>query len=235
MDMMRLCCGLGVLGVVSFAGVLLATARSESDAPTPGDQLPEPRTKGPLSLEAALARRRSVRRYGPKPLTDEQVGQLCWAAQGVTEPETGKRTAPSAGALYPLELDVVTAEGVRRYLPGRHALSGRLEGDVRGRLAAAALHQRWVEHAPAVLVISAVAERTERKYGDRAERYVSLEAGHAAQNVLLQAEALGLGAVPVGAFDDAKVAQVLALQDGEAPVYLIPVGRPAEKDDSAGS
>jgi SagB-type dehydrogenase family enzyme len=188
--------------------------------------LPTPLARGALSLEETLARRRSVRDFAETPLTLGELGQLLWAAQGITSQE-GHRTAPSAGALYPLELYAVTAEAVTHYEPGTHRLSVHLPGDRRPELYAAALSQSPVLEAPAVLVITAVYDRTERKYGaERTPRYVHLEAGHAAQNILLQAVALDLGAVPVGAFHDDQVQQALALPADHQPLYLIPAGHP---------
>jgi len=192
----------------------------------PGEALPSPLLSGPLSLEEALRTRRSVRSFSAEGLTRAEIGQLLWAAQGVTDLD-GHRTAPSAGARYPLELDVVTAEGVARYVPDGHRLVRRSATDGRAALRRAAFDQASVGEAPLVIVISGVVERTALRYGtERAERYVALEAGHAAQDVLLEAVSLGLGAVPVGAFDDAEIRRVLALADGEAPLYLIPVGHP---------
>lgn len=187
--------------------------------------LPEPADRGRMSLEEVLRRRRSVRELAATPLVAREIGQLLWAAQGVTSPE-GRRTAPSAGALYPLELYLATAAGVDRYEPAPHRLVRVLTGDRRSGLRAAALGQPAVGEAPAVFVIAAVLARTSGKYGARARRYVNLEAGHAAQNLLLQAVALGLAAVPIGAFDDAAVRRVLELPTGEEPLYLIPVGHP---------
>ncbi|MEW6568918.1 MAG: SagB/ThcOx family dehydrogenase [Chloroflexota bacterium] len=188
--------------------------------------LPPPRLEGPLSLEACLLQRRSIREFTDQALTLEEIGQLLWAAQGITDPR-GFRTAPSAGALYPLEIYVVRAEGVTHYDPAEHALAAVKDGDLRHELSAAALGQQAVAQAPLVLVITAVYERTEAKYGaERAPRYVQLEAGHAGQNILLQAVALGLGAVPIGAFDDGEVQRVLGLPADHLPLYLIPVGHP---------
>jgi SagB-type dehydrogenase family enzyme len=154
--------------------------------------LPAPRLASDVSLEEALARRRSVRAYSGEPLTLKEIGQLLWAAQGITH-ERGYRTAPSAGALYPLELYVATDSGLYHYLPRGHEAEKRRIEDWRAPLCQAALSQDAVCQAPAVFVVTAVYERTEAKYGQRAERYVWLEAGHAAQNLLLQAVALGLG------------------------------------------
>jgi SagB-type dehydrogenase family enzyme len=202
--------------------------------PAAGDLDPEPETivdlpvpslAGDHSLEEVIAQRRSVREYTDVPLTIDEVSRLLWATQGVTS-DSGRRAAPSAGALYPLEMYLVDATGVHHYVPEGHRLEGHAPGDLRADLGAAALDQSAVADAPAVFVITGVMARTEAKYGDRAERYVILEAGHAAQNLLLQAVALDLAAVPIGAFDDADVQRVLALPSDHEPLYLIPVGRP---------
>ncbi len=187
--------------------------------------LPSPVTDGSASLEQALLRRRSVREFAEDDLTVTQISQLLWAAQGITDP-SGRRTAPSAGALYPLELYVATRAGLDHYEPHGHRLVRVSEGDLRAALGSAA-RQATVADAPAVFVISAVPARTAAKYGDaRATRYVDLEAGHAAENLLLQAVTLDLGAVVVGAFDDGDVLRVLGAPRGLAPLYLIPVGHP---------
>lgn len=189
-------------------------------------RLPAPDVQGRTSLEETLARRRSVREFAGTDLTVAEVGQLCWAAQGETA-RGGYRTAPSAGALYPLELYLVTREGVFRYEPRGHRLIRHRVGDVRASLEQAARAQAPVGEAPAVFVVAAVSRRTAVKYGEgRARRYVQLEAGHAAQNLLLQAVALGLGAVPIGAFEDRRVQAVLDLPADYEPLYLIPVGHP---------
>jgi SagB-type dehydrogenase family enzyme len=194
-------------------------------------QLPQPSQESKTSLESTLRQRRSVREFNRQPLTLAEVSQLLWAAQGMTSPD-GKRTAPSAGALYPLEVFVVAGNvdglpaGIYRYRSGGHQLARVAEGDKRAAISSAALEQDWMKDAPATIVIVAVPERTERKYGRRAERYVHIETGHAAQNVQLQAVALGLGSVVVGAFDDARVKELLALGGSEQPLCLMPVGQP---------
>jgi len=190
-----------------------------------GMALPPPRQESEVSLEETLSRRRSVREFTERPLTWEEIGQLLWATQGITA-DWGGRTAPSAGALYPLEVYVATAEGVYHYLPQGHRVERVSSSDVRQALWRPALLQDWVRDAPAVFVIAGVYERTERKYGSRAERYVKLEAGHACQNLLLQVVALDLGAVPVGAFYDDQVQNVLGLAADHEPLYLVPVGHP---------
>lgn len=190
-------------------------------------KLPPPRLRSEISFEEALAKRRSIRSFRSTKLNWEELGQLLWAAQGITEKSEGLRTAPSAGALYPLEMYVILDEGVYQYQPRDHQLLRKLESNVRNALSRAALGQECVQRAPAVFAIAGVFERTARKYGERTARYVHLEAGHAAQNLLLQATALGLGAVPVGAFHDEQVEKVLKLPNGEKALYLIPVGRSA--------
>jgi SagB-type dehydrogenase family enzyme len=194
-------------------------------------KLPEPRQESKTSVELALRQRRSVREFRKEALTLAEVSQLLWSAQGITNPE-GKRTAPSAGARYPLEVLLVAGgqdelpAGVYRYRPQGHDLTPVLQGDQRAKLAAAALEQDWLNDAPITVVIAAVYERTARKYKQRAERYVHMEVGHAAQNVHLQAVALDLGTVVVGAFDDAAVKRVLTLAANEEPLCLMPVGKP---------
>ena len=189
--------------------------------------LPPPDTLGGPPLALALGQRRSVRAFSARELAWSEIGQLLWAAQGITDEASGLRAAPSAGALYPLEIDVATRGGVFRYRPMRHALERRVARDVRAGLADAALEQTFIAAAPCVFSIAAVAARTTRKYGARGARYVHMEAGHAAQNLLLQAQALGLAGVPVGAFDDEAVARVLSSARDEEPLYLLPVGWPS--------
>jgi len=187
--------------------------------------LPKPNKDGPMSLEKAIAKRRSWRDFSPRPLTFEQISQLCWAAQG-QDAATRYRTAPSAGATYPLELFVITGDGLFRYLPAKHALEKLTDQNLRATLASAAWGQNFIEEAPLTLVFTAEFARTTRRYGERGIRYVYMEAGHAAQNVHLQAESLGLGSVAVGAFDDDSVSKVLSLPDHLEPVYMVAVGYP---------
>ncbi len=194
--------------------------------------LPEPVRQGEVSIEEALERRRSVREYAPVQLSLATLGQLAWAAQGVTDSDRGFRTAPTAGATFPLEVDFLIQgveeldDGVYRYLPGRHALRRRIVGDQRDAVAAAASNQQSLREAPAILALSTVTARTAARYGERAERYVHMEAGHVAQNVSLQAVALDLGTVVIGAFDDDALAAALQLDDGERPLYLMTLGEP---------
>lgn len=191
--------------------------------------LPKPRYDGDLSLEQALHNRRSVRSYRDSPITLEAVSQLLWAAQGITA-SWGGRTAPSAGALYPIETHIVAGNverlgaGVYRYNARQHALVKGADGDRRRDLARAGLGQRCIASSAVDIVFTAVLRRITGKYGKRGVQYTHMEAGHAAQNVLLQAGALGLGAVPIGAFREEPVAQALGLQSEEEPLYVIAVG-----------
>ncbi len=189
--------------------------------------LPEPRTKGGTSLTETLAARRSVREFTGDSLNAASLGQLCWAAQGITS-AVGYRTAPSAGALFPIELFVATPRGLGQYDPSAHRLIWKKPDDLRATLRRHALGQAPVGAAPACFIIVADIERTAAKYGARAERYCMLEAGHVCQNILLQATAMKLGGVPIGAFDDQKIAQDLNLPESHRPLYLVPVGHPGK-------
>jgi len=198
--------------------------------------LPAPNLKGALSLEEAIARRRSSRSFADRPLTLDQLGQLAWAGQGITDARRGFRSAPSAGALYPLELYFVTPEATYHYRPAGHQFAVHRRGDQRAALAEAALRQAWVRTAAVGVVIAAVHARTSGKYGARGQMYVHMEAGHVAQNLLLQATALGLAHVPVGAFRDREVTEALALPADHAPLYIICIGHgPGRSSSRPGS
>lgn len=186
-------------------------------------KLPALQITSARSLDETLAARRSVRDFASTPLTWDQIGQLLWAAQGMTH-EEGKRTAPSAGATYPLELYVATADGLFHYLPNRHAVARVDTRDWRRDVRRAAGGQDALD-APALFVFAAAPARTAARYGDRAMRYVHIEIGHAAQNLLLEAVALGFGATPVGAFSDTELHRVLGLPAGQIVLYIVPVGR----------
>ena len=189
-------------------------------------QLPPPVTKGKVSVEEAIARRRSQRSFDNKELTPDEVSQLLWAGQGITERRGGHnfRSAPSAGALYPMEIYALTKDGLYHYLPQTHALEVLREGDLRSDLCSASHGQGSVGEAALDIVICAVYERVTSKYGERGKRYTDFEAGHIAQNIHLQAVALGLASVPVGAFSDERVKGLFNLPKDEAPLYIIPVG-----------
>jgi SagB-type dehydrogenase family enzyme len=187
--------------------------------------LPPADTQQGMPLNKVLSMRRSVRRFHGRDLSSEEIGQLLWAGQGKTSPH-GFRTAPSAGALYPLEIHVVTASGVFQYHPNNHQANLLAAGDKRKDLARASLGQDCVAHAAANFVVAGVVSRTWSKYGERAERYVVFEAGSAVQNMLLEAVNLNLGAVVVGAFHDQAVGRIAALPDGSTPLAIVSVGEP---------
>lgn len=191
--------------------------------------LPKPALDGPVSVEKALNERRSVREYSSAPLDVNQLSQLLWAAGGISS-KRGLRTAPSAGALYPLEFYAAAgnvkdlAAGLYKYDCVGHALVKVSEGDKRDALYSSCLGQAAVKNAPLLIIIAADYKRVSVKYGARAERFVHMEAGHASQNICLQAVSLKAATVPVGAFDDAAVKRVLGLPDNEEPLYIMPVG-----------
>ena len=193
-------------------------------------KLTPPNLKGKLSLEEVLNKRRSIRDYKKEEISFEDFSQLLWSLQGITDKLNGLRTAPSAGALYPLEIYAVVGNvkglkpGVYKYFPHSHSVKKILDGDKRKDLANSALGQESIIESAVNFVITAVYSRTTRKYSQRGERYVMIEVGHAAQNLLLQATALNLGAVPIGAFYDNKVKSVLKMNE-EEPLYIIPVGK----------
>ncbi|MCL2294845.1 MAG: SagB/ThcOx family dehydrogenase [Spirochaetes bacterium] len=199
--------------------------------------LPAPKIKGTVSVEEALQNRRSHRRFQDSALSAAQLSQILWAAYGITAPRPdhpglrgGLRTTPSAGALFPLEIYVVIGNvagiepGVFRYDSERHKIVRTIAGDVRAELTAAALGQRMIMEAPITLVYTAVFSRMIARYGERGRKYTYMEVGHSAQNVYLQAEAMGLGTCAIGAFTDAQVSRILRLPAEEAPLYMMPVG-----------
>jgi SagB-type dehydrogenase family enzyme len=194
-------------------------------------KLIEPRQRGGLPVEDCMRWRRSVRAFRDRKLTEGELGQLLWAAQGITATD-GKRVVPSAGALYPLELYVACgdvdrlASGIYRYSPAQHELLFVTAGHQREKLAVAARGQEWIASAPAVVCIAAAFERTTVKYGNRGRGNVYMEAGHAAESLMLQAVALGLATTMVGAFSDDDVKHLLHLAANETPLCLLPVGAP---------
>ncbi len=198
-------------------------------------KLPEPKKKGEVSLEEAIARRRSIRDFKDTAITIEALSQLLWAGQGVTDKINMFRSAPSAGALYPLEIYVVVAnvfgleQGIYKYKPTTHELLIHRIGNFRTKLMHEALWQEWMSRCPVIFVYSAVFERTTWKYGKRGVNYVFIEVGHSAQNVCLQSVALGLGATTVGAFSDEGVKKLVGMGSDEEPLYIIPIGVPLSK------
>ena len=190
-------------------------------------QLAEPKLSGQVSLEEALTKRRSVRQFTGQPLKPTQVSQLAWAGQGITEPVRGLRTAPSAGAVYPIDLYFATPEGLFIYRPKGHGLEQVIDQDVRGILAAAAgAPEAAVGKGCHIIVAGSVRKLTPRFRND-ARKYMLLEAGHIAQNIQLQAVCLELGSVTIGGFDTGQVRKVCRMPRTLEPIYLICVGYPA--------
>jgi SagB-type dehydrogenase family enzyme len=240
-----------------FASVLLlvllalAPASSRGTEPSLGHdvkatiELPKPALDSDYSLEKALSKRRSIRKYTDKPVTLEEVSQLLWAAYGITYTREGLpdfvrggfKTAPSAGARYPLEIYLVAGDvegllpGIYWYVPEGHVIHRLSDGDVRASLQAACLSQKFAGEAPVSIVWSAVYERCTEKYGERGrERYVCMDLGHSAQNVYLQCGSLGLGTCAIGAFTDESLQELIGMTEDEEPLYVMPVGRlPREK------
>ena len=203
-------------------------------APGPGAELvklPPPSYKGAMSVEEALKARRTVRQFAARSLDLRQVSQLLWGADGLSDPR-GHRTAASAGATYPLEIYLVVGErgvadlpaGLYRYRVKEHALEAAGKGDLRQAVARASLHQAWMTAAPVMVVIAAEYSRCTARYGERGLMYTHMEAGHVGTNVFLQAEALGLGAGIVGAFEDRGLSQALQLPKDYVPLLVMPVG-----------
>ncbi len=214
--------------VVFIAVLLMPFILIDKPGYTAGERemikLPEPKIKGSVSLEEAIVQRRSIREFAERDIKLEEVSQLLWAAQGITDKTESFRAVPSAGALYPLEIYVVTKEGLFHYIVEKHALEILDNHDLRSELADASWGQGMVRQAGADIVICAIFKRVTSKYAERGIRYVYMEAGHAAQNIHLMAVSLGLGSVPVGAFDDKKVQALLKLDKNIEPLYIVPIG-----------
>ena len=214
-----------------LALVLVAIAAASVAAPAdPAGpvSLPKAKTRGAVSVETALSQRRSLRNPTAKPLLLAEVGQLCWAAQGVTD-EKGHRTAPSARAAYPLEVYVLAGDvrdlpaGVYRYLPPSHALEPVSAGDRRAEFVRRGVGQGWVEKAPVIFVLTGTLSKMSGM-GDRGPQFMAIEAGLAAHGFFLQAEALGLGSTFVGGFRPAEAREALELPEGEEVLGVLPVG-----------
>ena len=221
-----LICGIILLLIFSLIMCKESTTKIESNEMI---ELPEPRYNSEISIEKALSERRSVRTYTDEPITLEQLSQLLWAAQGITNKE-GFRTAPSAGALYPLEIYIIVGnvidldKGIYKYNILEHKLLKIASGDKREDLSNAALGQDSIKNAAIDIIFSAVYERTTKKYGERAIKYIHIEVGHAAQNIFLQSVSLNLAGVPIGAFYDDKVKKLINMPEEEEPLYIIPLG-----------
>lgn len=224
-----------MIGVIVILSLLIIPNAIDSYDNTMSDNqpipLPEPDRIGTISIEQTLNQRRSVREYSNEPLTINDISQLVWAAQGINDSRTGFRTAPSAGATFPIEIYMLVTnvekiiDGVYRYDNKKHSLKKYIDGDLREELYRVSLRQQSILNAQVVMVITGIIARTEQRYGQRALRYVYMEAGHVAQNVYLQCVALNIGTVVIGAFQDNGVTDALQLPDGEHPLYIMPLGK----------
>lgn len=186
--------------------------------------LPPPKIKGKISLEECLKKRRSLRRFKNQPLSWDLISQILWAGDGITDEKRGFRSAPSGGATYPLNIYLVVPTGIYLFEGEEHSLKLKIKGDFRSSLANAALGQSFIADAGLNVVLVAVYDRITSRYGKRGIQYALQESGHIAQNIHLQAVALNLGSVPIGAFDEKEVSKVMGLTSFEIPVYIITVG-----------
>lgn len=213
-------CSIGAMGLL---GIRLGHASIS---------LPKPSLDGKVSVEKAVKERRTIRDFKERLLSLAQLSQLLWSAQGITDPKEGKRSAPSGGALYPLDIYLIVGKngvegvegGVYHYSPEKHAISLMMKEDRRKEVASASLWQTWMAKAPVMFIITAEYRRITGKYGERGIRYALMEVGHVGQNLFLQAEALGLGAGIVGAFNDADVSKVMGAPPQHEPLLIMPVG-----------
>jgi SagB-type dehydrogenase family enzyme len=218
--------------MLSLAGTVLCLSMGSASGGREVILLPKAKNKGTVSVEEAIQSRRTRRSFLSRPLELETLAQVLWAAQGITGKDGYLRSAPSGGALYPLDVYAVVGmkgveglePGVYRYLPPNHGLEKILSGDLRREMSQACLGQTWMAQAPVSIIITVEYERIEIKYGPRGQRYALIEVGHAGENIFLQAEALGMGAGIVGAFDDERLAKVLHLPRAHRPLIAMPVG-----------
>ncbi|MFH1226350.1 MAG: SagB/ThcOx family dehydrogenase [Planctomycetota bacterium] len=220
--------------MILIVGSVFVISYGADETPAPDKDakeiiLSKPKATGTMPLEEAIAGRHSVRSYKPTELTPEQLSQLLWSAQGLNpRKKFMSRNAPSAGGIFPMEIYVADKTGIYQYQPKNHSLKTVKTGDMRQSLSEAAFSQGCIKTAPVDLVIAGDVAKCAKKYGDRALRYVTIEVGHIGQNVSLEAVALGLGTVMVGAFDDGKVNNIIGLPDNLTTFYIIPVGYPNE-------
>jgi len=211
--------------IIPVCLVMISTVISQTETEEKKTiQLPAPKLDGAVSLEKTLATRRSIRQFSDRKFTMDQIGQLAWAAQGITEPKRGLRTAPSARATYPIQLYLASPSGLYLYIPQSHSLQVLTETDLRGKLAE---RQVAVTNAGCNFIIAAKVRNTAGQYGRRADNSMYLEAGHIAQNILLEAVSLGLAGVPVGGFDPNNVGKVCNLPSDQEPIYMVATGYPA--------
>jgi len=228
----RLVNGVAAFWLASSSPLRWAVAKDNKQNQGTVMKLPQPKTEGTVSVERAIKQRRTIRAYDPQVLHLDQLSQLLWSAQGITGRNGFKRAAPSAGALYPMDVYAVVGQdsveqieaGVYHYQSKGHMLSQVTKQDLRNRFARAALLQMWMVKAPVNLVITAEYSRVTGKYGKRGVRYALIEAGHIGQNLFLQAEALGLKAGIVGAFHDKELVEIMKLPRSHEPLLIMPIG-----------
>jgi SagB-type dehydrogenase family enzyme len=218
------------IGMILFLFIVIGALETKNS--NASIALPKPTLDGEVSLEKAVRERRTIRDFRERPLSLKYLSQLLWAAQGITDPTTGKRAAPSGGALYPLDIYILVGEngvegmeaGVYRYSPKEHSISTTLKGDRRREISSASFSQMWMAKAPIIFIITAEYKRVTGKYGERGVRYALIEVGHASENLFLEAEALGLGAGIVGAFNDSEDSKVAGLPPKHEPLLIVPIG-----------
>jgi len=220
---------LTILGIVLVCFAALCLGQRRTRTPQKIIRLTKPSLTGTVSFEEALAERRSVRLFASKPLDSEQIGQLAWAGQGITEPRRGLRTAPSAGETYPIDLYFATPEGLFVYRPAEHSMEQTSDQDIRGRLAAAASMQESVAMAGCDIIVAGAVRKLTGQFRTKARTYMLLEAGHIAQNIQLQAVCLNLGSVTIGGFNTKEVGRICRLPRRMEPIYIICVGYPIEQ------
>jgi len=217
---------LTILGIVLVCFAALCLGQRRTRTPQKIVRLIKPSLTGTVSFEEALAKRRSVRLFAIKPLESEQIGQLAWAGQGITEPQRGLRTAPSAGEIYPIDLYFATQEGLFVYRPAEHSMEQTSDQDIRGRLAVAASMQDSMATAGCNIIVAGSVRKLTSQFRTKARTYMLLEAGHIAQNIQLQAVCLDLGSVTIGGFNTKEVGRICKLPRGMEPIYIICVGHP---------
>lgn len=220
---------LTILGIVLVCFAALCLGQRRTRTPQKIVRLIKPSLTGTVSFEEALAKRRSVRLFARKPLESEHIGQLAWAGQGITEPQRGLRTAPSAGEIYPIDLYFATQEGLFVYRPAEHSMEQTSDQDIRGRLAAAASMQESVAMAGCDIIVAGSVRKLTGRFRTKARTYMLLEAGHIAQNIQLQAVCLDLGSVTIGGFNTKEIGRICRLPRGMEPIYIICVGYPIQQ------
>lgn len=200
-------------------------------------KLPARKISDEVDVGYALQKRTSCRNYDKKPISLQQLANMLWAGQGaISQSFNMHRTAPSAGATYPLKLMVAVRDkgvegldkGIYQYSPEEHSLQKINDMDVTEELVLACFNQEFIKNAGVNMLIAADYKRTEERYASRGERYVYMEAGSATQNISLEAVELGLGTVIVGAFDDEAVQKIFGLEKW-FPLAVMPIGQPKDK------